>query len=442
MAELLSLINSIEEVIKELDVLLTESENNSPNENLSANKIQRLFRGWRTRVKIYHKNLAAGEIQRVFRGHSSRLICRRMTAEKQNSRKFAVFQYFALQLQKSFRGYYSRKYRQNHHLRKLYLKNVKAAGERVRQSMEEYSQRLRREEEEKLSAEKQAKFKNLTENLHHLVSTRQVPGVFNPPTKLLDLPTVNDIPVETHLRGAVRDLLKTKGYTKTGLVKDLNGTLKIPMKGLKNRLSLQASVPYDVMEKERIREKIRHKLAMEGKDGEFQGGGKTTLLDSTAAPLCLSDAFMDGWSNPMLQRGVPASQREMMDRARSRTTAVTFHPHPAIPFYQTVAGNKNVVLPNDLFDTIAGAEESGGVTRRHVAKTARFGLSQNCDNRVLGGTLPVPPIKSATLIPTKRTVRAQRMKARVLSSTAPPLRPHQKGEEVKDPYADSSDDES
>lgn len=41
------------------------------------------------------------------------------------------------------------------------------------------------------------------------------------------------------MRGAVKDLLKAKGIKKTGLVKDLNGSLRVPNKGMKHRLSLQ-----------------------------------------------------------------------------------------------------------------------------------------------------------------------------------------------------------
>ena len=50
---------------------------------------------------------------------------------------------------------------------------------------------------------------------------------------------MSDYPVEDHIRGVVKDLLKTRGIAKTGLMKDINGTRKIPYIGLKNRLSLQ-----------------------------------------------------------------------------------------------------------------------------------------------------------------------------------------------------------
>ena len=141
---------------------------------------------------------------------------------------------------------------------------------------------------------------------------------------------------------------------------------------------------------------------MEGKGNEFQCGGKTNIIDNKTEPLCVNDPYMDSWSNPLLQRGVPSNHKAMLEKAHSRTTAPTFHPHPEVPFYVSASGNKSVALSNALFDTIADAEENGGVTRRHLASTARYGLTQHTDNRVLGGTLPVPPVKSATLKPTKR----------------------------------------
>lgn len=56
---------------------------------------------------------------------------------------------------------------------------------------------------------------------------------------------MNHLPVEEHIRGVVKDLLRTRGITKRGLVADINGTMKIPLKGLKYRLSLQVSSCYE-----------------------------------------------------------------------------------------------------------------------------------------------------------------------------------------------------
>ena len=58
---------------------------------------------------------------------------------------------------------------------------------------------------------------------------------------------MNQKPVEEHIRGVVKDLLRTRGITKRGLVEDINGTLKIPLKGQKYRLSLQVRVLINLM---------------------------------------------------------------------------------------------------------------------------------------------------------------------------------------------------
>lgn len=54
------------------------------------------------------------------------------------------------------------------------------------------------------------------------------------------MPTFGDEPVEEQIRVTVRDLLRTRNKLRhTGLVQDINGTLRVPLKGLKNKLSLQ-----------------------------------------------------------------------------------------------------------------------------------------------------------------------------------------------------------
>jgi hypothetical protein len=50
---------------------------------------------------------------------------------------------------------------------------------------------------------------------------------------------MKSMPIEEHVRGVVKDLLRTRGIAHTGMVTDHNGTKKIPLKGLKYKLSIQ-----------------------------------------------------------------------------------------------------------------------------------------------------------------------------------------------------------
>ena len=138
MCELLSLFSTLDDILCDLDVELGEAVVAAPHENASAGMIQRLFRGWVARMRIYKKGLAALVIERTFRGHSGRNCWRRNAYARTEHKRLAVFIYFALQLQKTFRGYYSRKYRQNHATRKKYLNDVVLVGQQVRQNMRDY----------------------------------------------------------------------------------------------------------------------------------------------------------------------------------------------------------------------------------------------------------------------------------------------------------------
>jgi hypothetical protein len=124
------------------------------------------------------------------------------------------------------------------------------------------------------------------------------------------------------------------------------------------------------------------------------------LLKSNVPPLSKGDPFLEAWANPMLMRGVPTSQQQFLDRMHSRSTMPTFHVAPEKPFMLSVRGNNNPVLPNEVFDVIADAVQSGGVTQRHLGTTARFGLPRSCDRRPFL-SIPSPPPRQSTLRPAR-----------------------------------------
>ena len=90
-------------------------------------------------MNICVPSIAAIKIERVFRGHCSRKTARKMRRNKDNSKNMALFNFFALLLQKSFRGFYSRKYRQNHARRQSYIKDVIERGDEIREMLKQYS---------------------------------------------------------------------------------------------------------------------------------------------------------------------------------------------------------------------------------------------------------------------------------------------------------------
>lgn len=215
-------------------------------------------------------------------------------------------------------------------------------------------------------------------------------------------PMMNDKPVEEHVRGVVRDLLRTRGISKTGgLVPDINGTLKIPLKGLKNRLSIQASAPYDALERDKRQKTTLHKILTADK-GNFLSGGTTNIINRNQVPLSVGDPFMDSWANPLMVKGVPRDQQQFLESSWHRKAL--FATPAEKPFVSRVGGNKSTALPNDLFDVMAEAEETGGAVQRHLGTTTtRFGLSASADNRMdPSSTIPMPPIRASATVKSTR----------------------------------------
>lgn len=225
------------------------------------------------------------------------------------------------------------------------------------------------------------------------MSTQHIRGVYNPVTHFVEQPTMNRLPVEEHIRGVVKDLLRTRGIAKKAstLVPDNQGTLKIPLKGQKYRLSLQASAPYDAVQQAAKQEKVVHKLLVSQITGQpadaaasgFLAGGKTNLLESTSAqPMAVGEPYLDSWANPMLVKGVPQDQKQLLESAR--THKALFAAPVTTPFLTRVGGNHSTALPNDVFDVVAEAQQTGGAIQRHRGtKTLRFGLPDSADARYM-----------------------------------------------------------
>ena len=159
------------------------------------------------------------------------------------------------------------------------------------------------------------------------------------------------------------------------------------------------------MEQEKRRTRVLHKI-LTAEKGSFQAGGKTSLINKSLAPLSVGNPYMDPWANPMLVKGVPRDQAQLMESTRCFKPLFTapFTPLEQ-PYFPRAGGNRSTALANDVFDVIAEAEETGGAAQRFRGTgTSRFGLSTNMDNRTDdSGTIPKPPIRTSVIKTSTKT---------------------------------------
>lgn len=221
---------------------------------------------------IYVRRYYATELQRLYRGHLGRKRVRRMIDAKYAAMHQAVRHYAAGVVQRHFKGFYSRKHIHDFYARKAYVRAVAAKGEQLRAEMEQQlkEQLQKRLDEEETKA--RAEFDRTTQQLHHLVSTKAQPGVYNPPyaATMADVPSAFGVPLETHLRigslryirthglhpestagsvaiaaaGGAGDVASASMGRTVAALGDRNVTL-VPSYVQSDKKSLQATAPYD-----------------------------------------------------------------------------------------------------------------------------------------------------------------------------------------------------
>ena len=201
MAEFLSLWHGAcrSSVMEDLAEAQHYADENRDRELAAVTRVQATFRGAQSRAWIERLRVAACEVERVFRGFVGRDRWRKAVADRRADEQLAFFHYESNLLQKTFRGYYSRKYFHDFHARKAYIQSVMANSQALKGTLEEHSKTQQLEEEKRQAAAARVEFETITKNLHHLVSTKSQPGIYNSPYYQDSIPTAYNQPIETHL---------------------------------------------------------------------------------------------------------------------------------------------------------------------------------------------------------------------------------------------------
>lgn len=147
----------------------------------AAVKIQSWIRGCKVRSHIRYLHRKATVIQKIWRGYIGRKQFRAMLKTAYFIMKMNFYNEMAVRIQKRWKAYYVRKFVFNYYVLKKYLKGLVIKNEAVRQELAEFTEMKQREKQKK-DFEKEEDRKNyLAQKMHYLLSTEQIPGVFNSP---------------------------------------------------------------------------------------------------------------------------------------------------------------------------------------------------------------------------------------------------------------------
>eukprot|EP00163_Fabomonas_tropica_P029889 TRINITY_DN657_c0_g2_i1.p1 TRINITY_DN657_c0_g2~~TRINITY_DN657_c0_g2_i1.p1 ORF type:complete len:351 (+),score=55.94 TRINITY_DN657_c0_g2_i1:285-1337(+) len=194
-------------IVKDYFAATQAAEESRQAEIKAATQVQSAFRGHVVRKDIRKKSNAAAVIQHSFHRFQAAARVDQLRAERDAQEARKHYDNCATLIQKIYRGHASRKFRHNYKARKEYIQRVKEAGERLQQQNAEHFERQLQDTYEQQDADDFNEFKGLTKNLHHLLSTKCVPGVYNNP--YTGPATAFNRPVEEHLRETTQEMIRT-----------------------------------------------------------------------------------------------------------------------------------------------------------------------------------------------------------------------------------------
>ncbi|XP_041907560.1 spermatogenesis-associated protein 17 [Corvus kubaryi] len=147
----------------------------------AAVKIQRWFRACVVRAYLRRLSKMATVIQKWWRGYLRRKHFREIVERAYFIKKLNFYNQMAVRIQKMWRGYYVRKYNHNFYALKKYLKAVSVNNELVRSELQEYAEMKENEDKMKDLEKKEKEKKYQARKMHYLLSTEQIPGIYNSP---------------------------------------------------------------------------------------------------------------------------------------------------------------------------------------------------------------------------------------------------------------------
>lgn len=234
-------------------------------ETHSAVRIESVHRGRKVRLTIASDSRDALFIERCTRGHLGRQRARRLRIERDTRWQLALFNSMATTVQKRFRAYHTRKYRHNFYARKAYVASVVQRGEAVRYELQRNMDEQVRDRLEQQETQARERVNTLSMRLHHLRSTATCTGIYNSAYHVGHHPTAFGVPVEEHLRTAIRPVIKRELAVRNKSLRPVQSLP--PIKPQKTEMS------YDYVKQEERQEKwIAKTKRIAGQDFNPNGG--------------------------------------------------------------------------------------------------------------------------------------------------------------------------
>jgi len=203
MAHFFQLRDQLDDAAKVYFAMKQSASDESAREKQAIIKVQSVYRGSKVRERWHAVLHNALLVQRLSRGWLARVRTRALRLKKQQQLNSVFFHHCATIIKKYYRGWWSRRYLHDYYGRKAYIENIESKGNQTKEYLRRYQSNKEEEAKFQEEAQMRGEFDNLASELHHLVSTKSISGVYNPPYTDV-LPRAFEKPIEQHLRDSCR----------------------------------------------------------------------------------------------------------------------------------------------------------------------------------------------------------------------------------------------
>ncbi|ORX56098.1 hypothetical protein BCR36DRAFT_410131, partial [Piromyces finnis] len=164
---------------------LKEEEENRVREHDAASLIQLKWHEYKERKYRKLLIMAIIRIQKSFRGYISRKRTKKKIIEENRLKHQQYYNERAVLIQKIWRGYYSRKEIFDFYAYKTYLKEVTDHTFKVNEEINRHAEQQRKQMESIFLENEEKKIQDLAGKIHHIISTKVIDGICKTPNKEL-----------------------------------------------------------------------------------------------------------------------------------------------------------------------------------------------------------------------------------------------------------------
>ncbi|KAJ3107365.1 spermatogenesis-associated protein 17 [Phlyctochytrium planicorne] len=156
-----------------------EAEEKRAAEYQAAVYVQKMWRGFKCRIHLADIACRVVTIQRMYRGFRGRKMFKHEWYRQRLEKETAYQNQMATKIQRTWRGFDTRKRIFDYHKRKEFIETVSAKMEETRENLRKHEQQQRKDELERKAKKLLEWMEQFAGKNHHLLGTKSIPGILS-----------------------------------------------------------------------------------------------------------------------------------------------------------------------------------------------------------------------------------------------------------------------